>query len=63
MKQKVLQYNAVFEKEKDGGYSVWIPNLPGCTSQGNNLEEAIKSIKEALELYLEDTDRDKFETN
>lgn len=59
MKQKVLQYDAVFEKEKDGGYSVWIPDLPGCSSQGDSLEEAMKNIKEAMELYLEDADNDK----
>ena len=61
MKQKILQYDAVFEKEEDGGYSVWIPDLPGCASQGNNLEEAIENIKEAAELYLEDADSDKIE--
>lgn len=59
MKRKILQYDAVFEKEKDGGYSVWIPDLPGCTSQGDSLEEAIGNIKEATELYLEDADKDK----
>ncbi len=61
MRQKILQYDAVFEKEEDGGYSVWIPDLPGCTSQGNNLEEAMGNIKEAMELYLEDADDDKIE--
>lgn len=61
MKQKILQYDAVFEKEKDGGYSVWIPDLPGCTSQGDSLEKAMKNIKEAMELYLEDADNDKID--
>lgn len=61
MKKKILQYDAVFEKEEDGGYSVWIPDLPGCASQGENLEEAIENIKEAAELYLEDADSDKIE--
>lgn len=56
MKQKILQYDAVFEKEQDGGYSVWIPDLPGCASQGDTLEEAIENIKEAIGLYLEDAD-------
>lgn len=59
MKHKILQYDAVFEKEKDGGYSVWIPDLPGCASQGDSLEKAIENIKEAAELYLEDADEDK----
>lgn len=58
MKQKVLQYDAVFEKEANGGYSVWTPDLPGCTSQGDSLEKAMENIKEAMELYLEDADND-----
>ena len=61
MKKKILLYDAVFEKEEDGGYSVWIPDLPGCASQGDSLEQAIENIKEAAELYLEDADRDKIE--
>lgn len=61
MKKRVLQYDAVFEKEADGGYSVWIPDLPGCASQGDNLEQAIENIKEAAGLYLEEADNDKLE--
>lgn len=51
---KVFQYTAVFEPEKTGGYSVTIPALPGCISQGENFEDALANIKEAAELYLED---------
>lgn len=58
MKKKILQYDGVFEKEEDGGYSVWIPDLPGCASQGDSLEEAIENIKEAAQLYLEDASID-----
>lgn len=58
MKQKVLQYDTIFQKEEDGGYSVWVPDLPGCCSQGNSLEESLENIKEAIELYLEDADND-----
>lgn len=61
MKQKILQYDAVFEKEEDGGYSVWVPDLPGCCSQGDTLHQAIDNIKEAIELYLEDADPDQLE--
>jgi predicted RNase H-like HicB family nuclease len=46
-------FNVVLEKEEDGGYSVNVPSLPGCFSQGDNFEEAIKNIKEAISLYLE----------
>lgn len=51
---KVFQYTAVFEPEKSGGYSVTIPALPGCISEGETFEEALAHIKEAAELYLED---------
>ena len=54
MKQKVLEYNAIFQKEKEGGFSVWIPALPGCASQGETFEEAMGNIKEAIALFLED---------
>lgn len=51
MKQKILEYTAVFQEEKKGGFSVWVPTLPGCTSQGESFEEAHENIKEAIELY------------
>ncbi len=51
---KVLKYTAVFEPEEKGGYSVTIPTLPGCISEGDTFEEALFNIKEAAELYLED---------
>lgn len=51
----LVEYQAVFQEEKDGGFSVWVPDLPGCASQGETLEEALENIKEAIELYLEDS--------
>jgi predicted RNase H-like HicB family nuclease len=53
-KVEVLKYTAIFEPDKEaGGYTVTIPVLPGCISEGNSFEEALKNIKEAAELYLE----------
>ena len=40
------------EKSEEGGYTVTVPSLPGCISEGDTKEEAIKNIKEAIELYL-----------
>lgn len=57
MRRKVLEYNAIFQKEGEGGYSVWVPVLPGCTSQGETFEEALENIKEAISLYLEDAEK------
>ncbi len=41
------------EKSEEGGYTVTVPSLPGCISEGDTKEEAIKNIREAIELYLE----------
>ncbi len=43
----------VLTREADGGYSVTVPALPGCVSQGETREEALEMIREAIELYLE----------
>lgn len=44
--------SVVIEKDEYGFYA-WCPELKGCQSQGNTLEEAVANIKEAIELYLE----------
>ncbi len=51
---KVNKFSVLFEEEKDGGFSVSVPSLPGCFSQGDTFEEALKNIREAISLYLED---------
>ncbi len=49
-----LEYTVVLEPdEEEGGYTVTVPALPGCISEGDSLEEALENIKEAIELYLE----------
>jgi len=51
---KVLEYTAVFEPDaKVGGFTVTIPSLPGCISEGDTFEEALSNIEEAATLYLE----------
>lgn len=52
-KHSILDFNAVFLEEKDGGYSVSVPALPGCFSEGDTFEEAMKNIQEAIGLYIE----------
>jgi antitoxin HicB len=47
-------YTVILEKEADGGYVAMIPALPGCVSQGDTREEALRNIQEAAELYVED---------
>jgi predicted RNase H-like HicB family nuclease len=38
---------------EDEGYTIMIPDLPGCITQGQTLEEAVKNIDEARELWIE----------
>ncbi|RLA95734.1 MAG: type II toxin-antitoxin system HicB family antitoxin [Deltaproteobacteria bacterium] len=40
-------------KKTDEGYSIWVPGLPGCWSQGKTEEEALENIKEAIQSYLQ----------
>jgi predicted RNase H-like HicB family nuclease len=49
-----MKYTVVLQRENDGGYVVTVPALPGCVSQGDTREEALKNIEEAIDLYLED---------
>lgn len=48
-----MELTIVLEPQEEGGYTVYVPSLPGCISQGETKEQAIKNIKEAIELYLE----------
>ncbi|MFH1587353.1 MAG: type II toxin-antitoxin system HicB family antitoxin [Candidatus Diapherotrites archaeon] len=47
------KFDVVIEKDKDGWFIVDVPALPGCHTQGKTKKEALKNIKEAIELYLE----------
>ncbi|GAA6623326.1 type II toxin-antitoxin system HicB family antitoxin [Scytonema sp. NUACC26] len=46
------QVSVIIEKDKYGYYA-YCPELPGCQSQGDSLEEVQANIKEAVELYIE----------
>ena len=48
-----MKLKIVLEKGEDGYIVVHCPSLKGCWSQGKTEKEAIKNIKEAIELYLE----------
>ena len=49
----MLKYTVILVPEEGGGYSVEVPTLPGCYTQGETRDEAISMAKEAIELYLE----------
>jgi predicted RNase H-like HicB family nuclease len=47
------QYEVVLLPEAEGGFSVFVPELPSVATQGETREEAFAMAKEAIELYLE----------
>lgn len=49
-----MRYTVILERESDGGYVAAVPVLPGCVSQGDTREEALRNIHEAADLYIED---------
>ncbi len=53
-----MKIKVYLEPSEEGGYTVIVPSLPGCISEGNTREEAIENIKEAIQLYLEPVDDD-----
>lgn len=48
-----MNFKVVLQEAEEGGYVVSCPALPGCHSQGENMEEALKNIKEAFVGCLE----------
>ncbi len=53
-----MKLKVVLETSEDGGFTVYVPSLPGCISEGDSREEAMANIREAIELYLEPTEDD-----
>lgn len=47
-----MKFKVVLEPAKEGGYTIYIPALPGCISEGDTYREAVKNIKEAAQLYI-----------
>jgi antitoxin HicB len=52
---QVIRNGIVFElqSEPEGGYTIFVPSLPGCISYGNTFEQAIEMIKDAMAGWLE----------
>ncbi len=50
---EIMEIKIILEEQEEGGYTVYVPSLPGCISQGETIDEAVANIKEAIGLYLE----------
>lgn len=57
-----MKLRVVLEPSPEGGFTVFVPALPGCISEGETRDEAMRNIREAVELYLEEVDDDRVAT-
>ena len=48
-----MQYAIVIETAPGSNYSAYVPDLPGCITTGNTIEEVKHNMQEAIELHLE----------
>ncbi len=46
-------FDVMVLQDESGGYIAFVPELPGCHTQGDSMEELSRNVKEAVELYLE----------
>ncbi len=53
-----MKLKVVLEPSVEGGYTVIVPSLPGCISEGDTREQALENIREAIDLYLEPVEDD-----
>ena len=53
-----MRFKVVLEPSDQGGFTIYVPSLPGCISEGETEQEALANIHEAIELYLEPVEDD-----
>jgi predicted RNase H-like HicB family nuclease len=53
-KRERIKYLVTLREAEEGGYTVEVPALPGCISEGATYEEALANIREAIVAYLEE---------
>jgi predicted RNase H-like HicB family nuclease len=51
--KKKLRYRVVLQPAEERGYTVVVPALPGCISEGDTKKEALKNIQEAIRGWIE----------
>ena len=50
----IYELTAQIEQDEDGRWSAWIDELPGCAAWGYTVDEALQSLQDAAEIYIED---------
>ncbi|MBI4198736.1 MAG: type II toxin-antitoxin system HicB family antitoxin [Chloroflexi bacterium] len=48
-----MTYEVILEPSDEGGYTVHVPSLKGCVSEGDTEEEALENIKDAIQVWLD----------
>lgn len=46
------EYDVIFEPQPEGSFTAYVPDLPGCVSEGASIEEATEMIRDAMAGYL-----------
>jgi len=49
----MFEFDVVIVEDEGGGYIAFVPTLPGCHTQGDTIDELLRNVKEAIELYIE----------
>ena len=57
-KLSLMRIWTILEPSEEGGYTVAVPALPGCISEGDDIDEALATIREAIDLYFESVEDD-----
>jgi predicted RNase H-like HicB family nuclease len=57
-RESQMKFKIVLERDEDGWYAGTCPSLPGCISQGKTEKQAIKHMKEAIQLHLKSLSED-----
>jgi predicted RNase H-like HicB family nuclease len=47
------RFRVIFEPEEEGGYHVFCPALPGCHTQSETIDEGVRNIRKAIQLYID----------
>lgn len=58
MKHTILKYDVIFKEQPDSGFTITVPALPGCITEGDTFEEAKINIRGAITAYLESLAKD-----
>jgi predicted RNase H-like HicB family nuclease len=53
-----MKVKVVLEPSEEGGFTAYVPSLPGCISEGETVEDTLVNVQEAIALYLEPVEDD-----